>query len=205
MTRKTISPVPLGNIVAQGVGIVRSWGQWFVTLRDALNGNAAQLGRADAGTAATRPATYTSDDAGSLYLATDTDALAVWDGAKWVNFAGDAPGWQGWTPTYTPSGGMTLSGVTTTTAKYLKGAARVDFDLFFSATLGGTLSIEIDVSLPIAPTSDVSIATALVLPPGGGWTPAICFLASQLLIRQSAEAVFTAGAWSFLVSGSYRI
>lgn len=70
-------------------------------------------------------------------------------------------GWQAWTPTVSPQGGMTISGVTITYARYLRIGSLVFFQFRIAGTIAGTLSNVIFVSLP--PITPVAPAAQLGL------------------------------------------
>jgi hypothetical protein len=58
--------------------------------------------------------------------------------------------WVSYTPTYTCSGSMTYTAVTTTYAKYMQIGNVIFVRLYADGTTGGTASTEVRASLPIA-------------------------------------------------------
>ena len=57
--------------------------------------------------------------------------------------------WTTWSPTYTPAGGMTFTGVTTDYAKYFQIGKLVFYSLRVSGTIGGVLNNGIYFSAPV--------------------------------------------------------
>lgn len=74
----------------------------------------------------------------------------VSDGANYFQLGGSSLASITWTPTYTPSAGMTLGTVTTNRAFYQRRGNTAYFEILFTTgTIGGTLGNNIRVSLPI--------------------------------------------------------
>ena len=67
--------------------------------------------------------------------------------------SGSPLAWSDWSPSYSASGSMTYTGVTTTYAKYFQIGEIVFFMVSADGTTGGTASNNIIVSLPVTAAS----------------------------------------------------
>jgi hypothetical protein len=95
-------------------------------------------------------------------LAAGAWAHLVWDGGTFelLNHGG---GWATWAPTYSASGSMTFTAVTTNLARYQRHGSRVVVRLQATGTTGGTASFGLRFTLPLAaadPGAAVLAATA---------------------------------------------
>lgn len=68
--------------------------------------------------------------------------------------------WSSWTPTYSASGSMTFTTVTTQYGRYLQIGKLVFFQLWASGTTGGTANTTISATLPIAAAATVTVPIA---------------------------------------------
>ena len=75
--------------------------------------------------------------------------------------------WTAYTPTYTASGSMTYTSVTTNIARYIKIGRITFFELDASGTTGGTASTKLIASLPVTAATGYKIAGVSIVSDGG--------------------------------------
>lgn len=118
-------------------------------------------------------------------------------------------GWLAWSATISGWNSMTVSGVTTQDAQYIRLGPFVYFKMQVQMTLGGTASNQIFISAPIAIAGNLSFSPCVVKQSAAGntWSPAWAYLdpAGNLIkILLPGEGSFTLGTAYVLISGFYR-
>lgn len=113
-----------------------------------------------------------------------------------------------WTPTYTASGSMTYTSVTTTVAKYIQVGKLVYFYLSATGTTGGTTNNTIYFTLPVTAASTSGAIFAANISPAGGVAVggfATLNTTSQAGFRRYDSGNITLGASTGItVSGFYE-
>ncbi len=140
--------------------------------------------------------------------------LLQWDriNENWVELArfnARETNWTNWTPTYSASGTMTFTSVTTTYAHYLVKDDTVHFSIKATGTTGGAASSQIRFTLPTVPDNDFADGISgggLVI--DGGYLGG--FFAHQGTSNTIAVTRYDLGNWSlgagrgFAISGFYK-
>lgn len=106
----------------------------------------------------------------------------------------DCSNWTSWTPTYTASGLMTISSVTTTYAKYFKLGNLVFFQLEATGTTGGVASTDIYFTLPVNAIQAAGTFSASVVDTLNIGASAFLNSTSQVGVRRFDVGVFGVGA-----------
>jgi len=189
----TISSPPLTTPFQDAAGyITMPWVAWLGMVTTALGPGGILFNTALTGN--TTIAALTAAIATITGAATFSTPAAIVFGA----------GWTVWTPVFTPSGAMTVTGVSVVTAKYLRVGPVVYLQMVFGLTLGGTLSNTLTISgLPVALADS-----------GNGLT---CWNASSvqplsvqfgtstsLTIQPAGAATFSGGAQFLTLGGVYH-
>jgi hypothetical protein len=118
--------------------------------------------------------------------------------------------WLTWQPTYSASGSMTFTSVTTSFAKYIVRSPGV-FEIALRAvgTVGGTISNQIDSTLPfVSANRTQTIALASLALPSGVNNAGVAFNSTNsnlVSIRTYDSGNWTAGTRSFSINGSIDI
>lgn len=93
-------------------------------------------------------------------------APANYNNIKWQsdtsgNISAYDPGgaWQSWTPTLTGDSGMTVSAVTVNVAEYVRSGAVCFIRFNIALTIGGTTAPGLNMTLPLAQTGTVGVAS----------------------------------------------
>ena len=106
------------------------------------------------------------------------------------------PDWFSWIPTYSASGAMTFTSVTTQYAKYRAHGHHIQFIFRSSGTLGGTPDTGVYVTCPVAPA--VITGTYLVFTAGNSETPVgagiLDTVTPRLTVQRYDAGNYTGGA-----------
>jgi hypothetical protein len=119
---------------------------------------------------------YTREELAALFNNFAIGNLANVEGATWadgdmliynssnsrfepVNLLGFEDGWQDWTPSYSASGSMTFTSVTTYFARYKQFGKFVAFMIRATGTTGGSASTVLYATAPVTPAEDNIIAS----------------------------------------------
>lgn len=125
----------------------------------------------------------------------------------WVNFFYTSSAWLSWTPTVTATGSMTVSSVSILNAVYTRlTPSLIALQLYFTLTIGGTLSNGLQATLP-SPTASGQVQVGTAILNQGQWVPCVSFIqgaAAPLLVTPSAGANYIAGATSVVASIIYQ-
>jgi hypothetical protein len=117
-------------------------------------------------------------------------------------------GYVSWTPSITPSGSMTVSGVTGY-AQYIRHGQIVTFYLALSMTLAGTASNTMQFSLPIASAGlGIQALSSAVSSPAGSFGYSFAYApagGTAIACYVNSGANYTLGTNTFYISGSYRV
>lgn len=147
---------------------------------------------------------------------TTPSAPANYNNLKWQsdasgNISAYDPGgtWTTWTPTITASASMTVSGVSITTAKYIRLGPLMLFLLSFQVTFGGSPSSYAYASVPQAATDGVGYQLSASFTAGPGWNQLCpCYLQSPNLVfvaPGSTATNFQLGvSYTFFAMGHYQ-
>lgn len=123
-------------------------------------------------------------------------------------FAQASLGWQTWTPTWTASAPMTISGITVISAAYLRLGPLCIIQLRATFTLAGTPSNIVAPSLPIAVDGDFMPMSCLIAQPSTNpWNLGIAYTVptfNQLQIENDGAGNFGLGTCAVFVGGAYR-
>jgi hypothetical protein len=141
-------------------------------------------------------------------LRVGTDGAMTLTNASGLSFGSN---WQTWTPALSASGSMTVSAVTANDASYLRLGPIVHIRLYISAaTLGGTLSNQVYITLPTGLTNAgvVQGVSGHVVSGGGNWQAGVAWIEageSRVKVMLSGQPNFAAGTFGALMSFSYRV
>ena len=153
------------------------------------------IGNANPGTLFSVGTLFTVDSSGNVVFGTPAG----------LSFGAN---WQNWTPTVTPGGSMTVSGLSGN-AQYIRIGPIVHFYLTLGFTLGGTLSNQLAVSLPVS-SANVNLeafASAITTPTTSFFN---CFsyvntnASSMTVVYNYGNNFSAAGSYVLYASGSYR-
>ncbi len=138
-------------------------------------------------------------------LVAGVEALLVYDGTifELINHGG---GWATWTPSYTQSGSMTFTSITTNVSRYQRHGNRVDYMINAVGTLGGTAAPGIDFTLPIARVGNACGANGFTS--NSGLAATFCFHGTgvDIQMRKYDGANFVIGTTaSVVVTGFYAV
>ncbi len=112
-------------------------------------------------------------------------------------------GWTSYTPTITPSGSMTVSGITYAETVYYRIGAVCYFHIVITLTLGGTMSNQVAFSLPFTHTGAGYVVCAAFI--GGNVAFAqIIPNGASVQVYPNGLGNYGAGAAYFSVSGFFR-
>lgn len=131
---------------------------------------------------------------------TVTNSANIVIGANWVS----------WTPIFTASGAMAVSGVNLLDAQYLRVGPWVFFKIYVAFTLGGTADQAVYASLPVIPVGQpVALAILIQVLTGANYpVPAIAYSDStsggRVFMRSGSAVNFALGSYNVMVSGFYR-
>jgi hypothetical protein len=117
--------------------------------------------------------------------------------------------WQNWTPAFSASGTMTVSGVSLADAQYLVLGPLVFVKLWVTFTLGGNSDLFVYVTLPVSVIGQASALAAMMLEPGQSvFLPGVANAdpVNQMMLRSglSNTPQFPKGTYTFGVEGFYR-
>ena len=130
------------------------------------------------------------------------------DGTGNVSAYTQAPTWvETFVPTITPSGSMTVSSVTTLITTWTRFGSIAIFSFVLGATIGGTVSTKIDISLPVAMAGARSMwGTGQVNSPTAAAVLAVISSSSPTVVSCSpfGGANYTLGAFSLGATIIYR-
>jgi microcystin-dependent protein len=151
--------------------------------------------------------------------AVNVDNWVVGKSSDILNYAAIAE-WQDWTPTYSASGSMTFTSVSTYEARYRVVGNKVEFFIHGEGTTGGTASNSLRFSLPINASNNLSSSglgpTVFyaqvqdggtdILSVGKANLAAISGVSNVVLFKDPTSANFGLGTQrEFLVAGFYEI
>jgi hypothetical protein len=113
-------------------------------------------------------------------------------------------GWTNWTPTISPTGSMTISGVSVVDAQFLRIGPKITFKCIIDCTFGGTVSGGVNVSLPVAAVGQPSMVIATVFQ--GAWFSCGGQVSggNAGVFTTGTGTNFLAGTAAVFASGSYR-
>lgn len=117
-------------------------------------------------------------------------------------------GWQTWTPTYGAASPMTFTSVTTAIARYKQIGKTVFFVLNATGTTGGTASLSISFTLPVATNDSTSSITGFAVTVDGATVGGRWFNNSTTVafVRRNDLANWGLGAGkSIQVTGCYEV
>jgi hypothetical protein len=116
--------------------------------------------------------------------------------------------WVSYTPTVTPAGSMTYSGLSFAEAVYLRVGPLMYFKFQFTITLGGPVSPSFSLSLPTSNIGTVSLAEGRCNPSGSTqYTAFFCYAqnsSATLICALDGSNNWPANTYIFLISGFYR-
>lgn len=158
----------------------------------------------------------TIDGSLTYTLLTEDEGLTVQcDGTEWhvLDFF---PGkWTAWTPTYTASGSMTYTSVTTRVARYRKVGRQIEFYFHATGTTGVSGSQSIFATLPLASTTIAGTTrfsyASNVVNSGGSISAGASFTdatsnSDKVEVRRADASAWTLGAGvEIAASGNYQI
>lgn len=141
--------------------------------------------------------------AGGFLLATNNLSDVASESTALSNLMGS---WGTWTPTVTASGSMTISSLSVKLAAYLQVGPITLFNVWVQATLGGTASTSVNVSLPTALVGAQNICAAELF--SGSWQlgfgTVVGGAPNTIELELTSLGNFTLGSFVAEMSGFYR-
>ena len=137
------------------------------------------------------------------------DLSLVCDGTNFHSLSYDSR-WISWTPTYTTSGSMTWTSITTEHARYKIVNDVVFFEIFVHGTTGGTQSNELRFTLPVNPENDgvawagrgFDSSSTAIREASGAWISG----SSYVQVNQADNSNWALGSYTgFSINGFYKI
>ena len=131
------------------------------------------------------------------------------DNTNWTSLSYDSR-WISWTPTYTASGSMTWTSITTEHARYKIVNDVVFFEIFVHGTTGGTQSNELRFTLPVNPENDgvawagrgFDSSSTAIREASGAWISG----SSYVQVNQADNNNWSLGSYTgFSINGFYKI
>jgi hypothetical protein len=176
------------------------------------NLNVASIAVSGAATAASiavsGPATAASVTAPNITATSNltASAAAVFNAPASMAFGNN---WQNWTPAFSASGTMTVSGVSLADAQYLVLGPLVFVKLWVTFTLGGNSDLFVYVTLPVSVIGQASALAAMMLEPGQSvFLPGVANAdpVNQMMLRSGLTNTpqFPKGTYTVGVEGFYR-
>lgn len=111
--------------------------------------------------------------------------------------------WTDWTPTLTASGSMTWTSRTITEARYMQIGKIVFFKVGITGTIGGSLSTELQFTLPSTPTGVCEGGCRVFNPTANSGT--FVYSGGKILVSFYNAVAWSAGTGGISVQGFYQV